>query len=147
MSTENTFVNETDRVIVYDDLGESVIHDSLEWAYEESEKERNASFLAEFEVVKGGRYWLANPDDDFYQGVDVIAVIKRRSDSRLFGFQYWTSISKHAEPYIESNGDENGLEFDPPAGFDWDNDYFPHPYVFLPVEPFTITGYKITKEA
>ena len=88
---------------------------------------------------------MADPNEGFYQGIEVMAVIKRKSDGRLFGFQYWTPIAKYSETEIEPNGEEVGLPFEVPDGFDWNNDYYPSAYVWLPIEPFTITGYKITK--
>jgi len=148
MSTRDTFVNEADRVIIYDDLAENVIHDMLGYDMLDYEAgDTTKAFMAAFDVVTPTGHFMADPDEDFYQGIDVMAVIKRKADGRLFGFKYWTPISKHADVQIEANGDEHGLQFDPPDGFDWDNDYFPEPYVFQPIEPFTITGYKITDPA
>jgi len=141
MSTRDTFVNEADRVIIYDELAEAVIHDVLD-----PEVGYNAEvFAAAFDIVSPHGEFLADPTESFYQGIEVMAVIKRNADGRLFGFKYWTPVSDNAEPVVEPNGDEHGLQFDPPDGFDWDNDYFPAPYVFQPIEPFTITGYKITE--
>lgn len=99
-------------------------------------------FLEQFEVVKPRGHWLADPNEDYYQGVNVMSVIRRKSDGRLFGFQYWTPISKHGEASIEFDAEKHGFNYEIPEGFDWDNDYLPSPYVWLPVEPFTITGYK-----
>jgi hypothetical protein len=141
MSTENTFVNEPDRVIIYDELATGVIHDVLYGEIPEVEE----TFAEQFEIVKPRGHFLADPTESFYQGIEVMAVIKRKSDGRLFGYQYWTPVSKHGEAMVESNGDQNGLKFDVPDGFNWDEDYFPMPYVWLPIEPFTITGYKITE--
>jgi hypothetical protein len=143
MSTKNTFVNEPDRVIIYDDLGHgAVFGDPDIW----DDKPKSDAFLTEFEVIEPRGHFMSDPNEDFYQGISVMAVIKRKSDGRLFGFPYWTPISKHADVDVESNGHEHGLEFDPPAGFDWNSDYYPTPYVWLPIEPFTIIGYKITKK-
>lgn len=143
MSTKNTIVDEGHRVIIYDELAESVIYDTLGFPDDESGEAGEDAFKEQFELVKSVRgFFLANPRDVFYQGVDVMRVIRRKSDGALFGFQYWTPIAKHTEAVVEPNGDEHGFEFDVPDGFDWDNDYYPAPYVFLPIEPFTIVGYK-----
>lgn len=145
-TTQNTFVNEADRVIIYDDLANNVIHDMLDFG--DVEQATTDAFKEQFELVKPKQgHWHADPEEDYYQGIDVMVVIRRKADGRLFGFSYWTAISKHAEPYFEPNGDQHGLEFEPPADFDWDNGYFPHPFVFVPVEPFTITGYAPVKAA
>jgi len=144
MSTKNTFVNEPDRVIVYDDLGSAAVNNGLEWVDDEVEATA-AAFLELFEPVEARGHFMADPNEDFYQGIEVMAVIKRKSDGRLFGYQYWTPIAKHSETEIEPNGEQAGVPFELPDGFDWNNDYYPSAYVWLPIEPFTITGYKITK--
>lgn len=82
--------------------------------------------------------------EDFYQGLNMITVIRRKSDGRLFGYSWWDDISKHGESYIEENGDEYGIEQPKDTDsddFDWDNDWV-HFYVFVPVEPFNIIGYR-----
>lgn len=145
MSTKNAIINEDNRVIIYDELAKSVIIAMLGYAYDDDEAVAEAKFSELFEIVKPDqKLFFADPADSFYQGVNAIAVIRRKSDGTLFGFQYWTPIAKYGEPSFEPNGDDHGLEFDVPDGFDWENDYYPEPFVFLPVEPFTITGYKIT---
>lgn len=143
MSTENTIVDDGNRIIIYDELAESVIH-----GYPEDADEGSEEFAAAFEIVKSEQgLHFANPTDSFYQGVQAMRVIRRKADSKLFGFDYWKPIAKYDEFDLSCNGDENGLEFDVPDGFDWNNDYYPRPFVFLPVEPFIITGYKITTGA
>lgn len=137
-ATVNAVVDEGERVVVYDDLATDVVYDLLDYS---ETPDQAAKFLELFELVKPRGYWMANPNEDFYQGIAVMALIRRKSDGRLFGYEYWTPISKHGEPFVESNGDKHGFDYDIPAGFDWDNDYLPNPYVFLPVAPFTIIGY------
>lgn len=146
MSTENTVVSESDRVIIYDDTAKAVIYGSMGWPESESQKAGEAEFAELFEVVKSGQdLFFANPTDSFYQGVEAMRVIRRKADGVLFGFPYWKPIAKYDEYEIDGNGDQHGLKFDAPDDFDWDNDYYPEPFVFLPVEPFTITGYKIVE--
>ena len=146
MSTQNTIIDDGNRVIIYEELASAVIFDVMGYPDDESMKAGEDKFAKLFELVKPEQgLFFANPKDSFYQGVEAMCVIQRRTDGALFGFQYWTPIAKNTDIDLEPNGDENGLEFDVPDGFDWDNDYYPKPYVFLPVEPFTITGYKITK--
>lgn len=140
MSTENALVVEQDRVVIYDELARDIISD-VAW----SGTPNYAAFEEQFEIISGTH--MADPKESFYQGIAVMAIIKRKADDRLFGFEYWTPVSKHGEALIESNASENDLEFEVPDGFDWGGDYYPDIYVFLPVEPFTITGYKTIKEA
>lgn len=81
-------------------------------------------------------------DEDFYQGLNKTTVIRRDSDGVLFGYFWWDDISKHGESYVESNGDEYGIECDYHADdFDWENDYVSY-YIWVPVEEFAIKGYR-----
>jgi hypothetical protein len=81
-------------------------------------------------------------NDDFYQGLNMITLIRRKSDNALFGYSWWDDISKHGESYIESNGDNYGLECDTSADdFDWDTDYVSY-FVWEPVEEYPIKAYK-----
>lgn len=137
-STENTFANEPDRVIIYDDFALGVIHDVL---FDEFEAEK--LFAEQFDIIRPRGHFMADPDEDFYQGMAVMSVIKRKLDGRRFGFAYWTPVAKNGEAFIEANGDDNGLKFEVGDGFNWDTDYFPKAYVWLPIEPFTVIGYKI----
>lgn len=138
----NGFISEEDRVILFDELATDVIHDMLGYG---EDPEGVEAFLHEFEplVNPHTHYWLGNPEDTHYQGLDVVAVIRRLSDGRLFGFQFWKPVSKHGEAYVEGNGIEHGFDWEIPDGYKWDEDYYPDTYVFLPVEEFQITGYKI----
>lgn len=144
MSTKNTFVSEPNRLVVYDDLGSAAVNRWL--AFGDDEYAEAAKELLElFEVIEPHGHFMADPNEDFYQGIEVMSVLKRKSDGRLFGYKYWTPISKHGESSVEPNGEDNGLEFEVPDGFNWNEDYYPSAYVWLPIEPFTITGYKITE--
>lgn len=81
-------------------------------------------------------------DTDFYQGLNMVTVIRRLSDGKLFGYFWFDDISKHGESYVESNGEDFGLKgYDDSGDFDWDNEYVSY-YVFEPVEPFDIQGYR-----
>ncbi|KQO98407.1 hypothetical protein [Leifsonia sp. Leaf264] len=138
---KNHLIVEDDRVVICDKLAVEVINEMLEYS---EIPEAAAGFLELFDVVKPTGYFLADPNADFYQGLDVMAVIRRKSDGRLFGFKYWTSIAKYPDTSIDPNGEDHGFEFDfdSAANHDWEKDHIASVYVFLPVEPFTITGYK-----
>lgn len=80
-------------------------------------------------------------NDDFYQGLNKITVIKRVSDGKLFGYSWWEDNSKHGESFVDPNGDEFNLECDSGADdFDWDD--FISYYVFEPVEEYPIIAYR-----
>lgn len=80
-------------------------------------------------------------NDDFYQGLNMIAVIRRKSDGRLFGYSYWDGQG-HYDDSCDANGDEFGLECDTDVeGFDWDTDYVSY-YVWEPVEEYPIKAYR-----
>lgn len=126
---------EPDRVIMRGDWGSEVIYD-VTW----SETENIADFEAAFEIVSG--HHMADPKESFYQGVEFMALIRRKADGRLFGYPYWKPVAKHAEAEdVGPNGEDHGFE----ATFNEDyTEYVDGPYwVWLPVEPFTITGYRI----
>ncbi len=140
--TNNKFLVEPDRVIIFDQLAESVLFDQLD--YSDAPQVSVAEFKEQFDIV--GRKFL-QPDEDFYQGVNFLTVIRRKTDQALFAYEVWTPVSDHGEPYFEANGDQHGFEWEYPDDFDWDNDYRPETYVFLPVKPIFLPGYKFVKES
>lgn len=81
-------------------------------------------------------------DNDFYQGLNKITVIRRVEDDKLFGYSWWDDISKHGEAYMESNGDEFGLEGYCEVEDDWDT--FVSFAVFEPVEEYSIRAFRKT---
>lgn len=141
--TKNSFVVEEDRLLLFDEFGAEAVQ-SKYWRYSEFPETRD-KFLEEFELV--GAELFGDPKEDFYQGILFITVFRRKSDGRLFGYPHWEPVAKHAEAYLEPNGGEHGFDWDIPEGHNWDDDYLPEVYVFLPVEPFTITGYQIKDKA
>jgi hypothetical protein len=128
-------LNETDRVIlVGEEWPKEVIYD-VTW----SETDHLEEFNALFEIVPGDH----QAGTDYYQGLDFMALIRRKSDGRLFGYPYWKPLAKHAdEPDVEPNGGDHG--FEPEFNADYTEYTFGPHWVFLPVEPFTITGYRVT---
>jgi hypothetical protein len=136
---------EENRVILRGALATAVLSADL---YAETPTEEQ--FKSLFEIVNGpGGIWLAK--ESYSQGVNVMSVIKRKDDGRLFGYQYWTAISKHAEAHYEPNGDDHGFEYDddlePTTDEDGNEDDLNEVYVWLPIEPFTITGYRFPQAA
>jgi hypothetical protein len=124
-----------DHVLLHRELTSAVSYAGTDFQYDYDDEDPVAkAFLAEFEVV--GNRQLGNPKPDYYQGLEFTAVIRRKSDGKLYGYDYWEDISKHGEAYVEDNSWEFGLE----------NGVLS---VWLPVEAFTITGYKTidTEEA
>lgn len=101
-----------------------------------------------FEVVEGpGGKWLAKTD--YYQGLTVTAVIRRRTDGRLFGYEFWDDISNNGEAEIESNGGKHGFGDYTDYRDEWclthdgETDDLNEVYVWLPVEAFTMLGYRV----
>lgn len=133
---------EPDRVIMRGDLATAALFDV---AYDGTPGVE--AFRDQFEHVDGpGGLWLAR--EDYYQGVTVTAVIRRLSDGRLFGYPYWQSLSPDdsAADY-EANGDKHGFD---DYRDEWclkrdgyEDDDLNEVYVWLPVEAFTITGYRV----
>lgn len=151
-------VIEADRVIMRGNLGRDVVLD-VTAMHQVGVAELDAAFERVYGTARNDWHLAA---EDYYQGVNVMAVIRRRSDSRLFGYQYWTSIAKNATAHVETNGDEHGFadQWDagaPALAFPGERPVRPEDalvagdddpfevYVWLPVEPFTITGYHFTQ--
>ena len=150
-------VVEDDRVIMRGGIGSSILLDVAM-----DDEPGVAEFNEHFERVYGtGENDWHLAAEDYYQGVNVMAVIRRKSDGRLFGYQYWTPIAKHGDSHYETNGTEHGFpcqwddeavalafEGEEPALPDRDgpeDDPF-DVWVWLPVEPFTITGYRFPEK-
>lgn len=123
-----TFKNEEDRVLLYDELGTDVIYDMLE--YPDSGREAADAFDAEFVLL--GTEFPGNPKEDYYQGMNFTAVVRRKSDGRLFGYPYWKPVAKYNDHEVASNGYDFGFE---------DEDV----YVFLPVREFSVQGYEVVQ--
>jgi hypothetical protein len=131
-STIPAITAEENRVILRGELATDVIHD-IAW----SDTPGFEEFQELFEIVSG--HHLGNPDEDYYQGVTWTALIRRKTDKRLFGFAYWQPVAKNAESLVESNAEEHGIEVE------YDEDYDVvggQVYVFTPVREFTLKGYE-----
>lgn len=155
------YANEPDRVILRGKLATEVIiggddmaaTDPEHW-YHDVAHEVAAPFLAEFDIPSPPHgcngAWLENTD--FYQGINAMRVIRRKADGRMFGYCYWdTAGNDNWESDPHSNGDDHpGANLPEPdtdvPGFDWDTVWPPSTYVFLPVEPYVITGYRFPEE-
>lgn len=139
------FIVEEDKLIVFDDFGDYLCAGSFDdelFIYEDGMKEKLDNFKEAFEIVNMGRNIMGDPNESFYQGVNFVKLVRRKSDGKLFGFDYFRMLSDISnETGIEPNGDEHGYDFEVPNDFNWEEDYYPSVYVWLPVKTFTITGY------
>lgn len=121
------FIVEEDRLILFGSFAESVI---LLGGDDSEYPQANMDLFDQINLYESPRsLWESRIDEDYYQGLNVMRVLERKSDGKLFGFEYWEDISKNGDSYLEPNGDEHD--------FEWDDGAF----VFLPVKPFTITGF------
>ena len=102
---------EDDRVILRGEWATEVIHDV---AF--SMTDNIDQFNDLFEII-GGKH-VAN--QDYYQGMNLMALIRRRSDGRVFGYPYWQGGGKYGESMSEPNGDEHGLEIKYPESTEVD---------------------------
>lgn len=143
-TTVSRLVAEENRVILRGELATDVL-----FAVAYSGTPGFDEFNELFEIVEGTR--LAK--EDYYQGITVMALIRRRSDGRLFGYEHFVDISKNGKYSLhEANGDEHGFEYDETLEADPgrhvapdDVDDLNEVYVWLPVQPFVITGYRFLK--
>lgn len=138
-----TFKVEDDRVIFFTPEEEDETKDCQSFGFElvwgeftatsqpeQSEHPEEAKlFLSQFDIVA----YDALENEDFYQGRNLVNVIKRKSDGRLFGFHWWYGGGKYGEPFVEANGDEHGFDYGD--------------FVFEPVEQYSIPAYKFVESA
>lgn len=105
--------------------------DPNDWKYDEDfDQAVFDEFNDSFELVQEGAPFLGDPKEEWYQGVTFTAVIRRKLDGVLFGYNWWEPVAKHGEPYYEANGGDFGLDYDT--------------WVFQKVTAFTVTGYEVT---
>lgn len=133
---ENSFKGLEDKVVVFDELARDLIA-GVAWSGTEGFKEFREHFVVDETDYPG------DPKETYYQGMTFTRLIRRESDGKLFGYSYWQDISEYGETFIKSNGDEHGYDFDTPTDFNFDEDYYPSAYVFLPVKEFSIRGYEV----
>jgi hypothetical protein len=121
------FEDQDSRVITYDDL----TGDIFDYKYYDDgdHSEEMDKFLTEFEIILPSQnsYLLAEEVEFSGDSIECVHVIKRKSDGQLYGYKYYQSVSNGA--WGSPNGKKHGVT-DPEA------------HVWLPVTPFTITGYK-----
>lgn len=128
-----SIINETDRVVMEGEWADEII---LDVAY--SGTEHIDEFNELFEIVSGDH----QAGTDYYQGMDFMGLIRRKSDGRLFGYPYWSSPGNDGvETQLDPNGDDHG--FESTYNDDYSENLTGPFWVWLPVEPFTITGYRI----
>jgi hypothetical protein len=124
---------EPDRVIMRGDWATEIIHD-VAW----SETENIDAFKAEFEIDSKDHLRA----EDYYQVITFMRVIKRKSDGRLFGYPFDAAPGNYAmEVEDYSNGEDHGFEYEWDA--EADDIKCGQVWVWLPAEPFVITGYRI----
>lgn len=134
-------INEPDRVIMEGDWASEIVYNV---AY--SETENIEQFNELFTYLGSDKDYLANSSEPFYQGAMFMTVIMRKSDDKLFGYEHWDAIGKHAssEMEAEANGDEHGWESE--SNYNYASDtttYTKGPYwVWLPVKSFVTIGYE-----
>jgi hypothetical protein len=106
--------------------------DTYEFLYDGGEKTDNSGRT--YETV--GEFM---EDTDWYQGMNMITVVRRKSDGKAFGFSWWQGGGKYGEPYLEDNGYDYDLEPDNADDLgDWQY------LVFKPVEKWTYESYRTT---
>lgn len=132
-SDPSSIINDSDRVVLEGEDAEAVISGFLPCS------EVRDEFEALFEIDKAD--YLRSTD--FYQGVKMLRVIRRKHDGKLFGYEYDSapgidSFDQYLGP--EPNGDDHGFE----PTFDDDSEFISGPfYVFLPIREITIKGFEL----
>lgn len=132
-------LNEPDRVAFEGGLGHDLIWGDLsEWG--ESTAEDREAFGRDFEYLGCGHH----TDGDTYQGTTFMAVVKRKADGKLFGFDYWEGGGKHGERYVDEGSTSDHEMNVYSADYEETLEEW---RVFLPIEPHFIPAYRfVTKE-
>lgn len=130
-------LNEPDRVAFEGALGNDIIWGQYgQWG--EATAEDREAFDAAFESLGDGHH----TDGDTYQGTTFMAVVKRKADGKLFGFDYWEGGGKYGERYVDegstSDHDLNVYDDDFETVEQW--------RVFLPVEEHAIPAFRFIKK-
>jgi len=131
----NDYIVDTgDKIALRDDLGHDVAWGDLE--YGDATTADIADFKEAYELL-GDEF---HTDGDLYQGSTLMRVIRRKSDDKLFGFEFWQGGGKYGEAFIEANGDDHGF----PGKYDWEDGVEKDEvwYVFRPIELAPLPAYK-----
>ena len=129
---------EDDRVIMRGEWATEIIYD-VSFSLTENIDEFNELF----EIIKGDHL----EREDYYQGLHMMALIRRRSDGRVFGYPYWSQIGKYEDTEdVGPNGEEHGLE-EPYPDDQADEEAWVNnlAYVWLPAEPYPVEYWRIAK--
>lgn len=120
--------DEEGNLVISDKLGYAIVADDF-WEFERAVKANKSDDLSYQDLMDFSMFsqayralgsFLGAPFEEYEYGQVMMAVIQR-ADGATFGFDYWKQGGKYGE--ADYGPDEDG---------DW---------VFVPVEPFTITGY------
>lgn len=140
-NTATPVQDEGNRVILRGQLAEDIIHGYF--TFMEKDTPGYDDFVAQFETPDED--FIATPADAWHNWGYYMRIIKRVSDGKLFGYPYNDTVHPHSQgAEFENNAEENGLTVEYGDGYQDVVDGMP--YVFLPVEPFTMTGYKLASE-
>lgn len=137
VAAENYFMEKPDMVVLFGKLAMNVIRGYISFSQDAPGTEE---FLAEFEVPEN--FYLGDENESFNDYITRMHVIVRKSDGQMFGFKHWADTINQDVDY-DSNAYQHDIEIDTTGWTDedWGSSY-PSPFVFLPIVPFTITGYK-----
>ena len=110
--------DEADDNTEYGSLGEDFVHGEFD-DYTGNPDNPKAKFALEY---VGAGTFLAREPSPYDYGTWYMSVIERKSDSKLYGYEYYVYGGKHGEAYPESNG-------------------FNGEWIWYPVKAFKIQGY------
>lgn len=133
LSTHNTTVDLGNKIAIYDLFGWKLIAGTVN--DDPTLETALAKFKENFRVVNDHRI-LGDPNDDFQNGATFIRLIERLSDGKVFGHVYAEALHNYGIMYINPNGASHDIFYE------WDEDYYPMVYVFVPVKSFTVVGYE-----
>lgn len=89
-------LNEENRVGFLNELGHDLVWGTFEWP-DEATEEQKAEFEQSFEYLGDGHH----TDGNVYAGTTFMVLIRRKSDGKLFGCDYWEGGGTDGERYAE----------------------------------------------
>lgn len=138
IKNQDYIINEPERVILFGEVATDFLKDYIFFSDKTETDPAEKKLFELFELEEG--FNMAD-DQVGARYPERMFTLKRKSDGKVFGFQHPVDPSGQYEDF-DSNGDSNEVEVDTDNWTEEDWDEYPVPYVFLPVVPFTLTGYK-----
>ncbi|PBC38514.1 hypothetical protein CJ179_38615 [Rhodococcus sp. ACS1] len=118
--------HEGEEIVVFDCRLWWVIRDGMRWSYYLDDHPEDYDIPGLKKLAKEFELYVtsAHGQDADYDGQDRFHIIRRLSDDKLFGFDFYHSGGKYGEAFIDSNGGNFDIESHENPDYDEDYDGF-----------------------